>query len=351
MEENPSSPSSSEMKLQEFDYHLPPELIAQRPAEPRDSSRMMVVEVPTGRIIHEVFLNFPEYLRKGDLVVVNNTKVIPARLFGRRDRTGARVEVLLLRKLEPSVWEVMAKPARRVRKGETLTFEGEIKARVLEEKDEGKRIIEFSPELESKLSKVGKVPLPPYIKRPADAEDAVRYQTIFAKEEGSIAAPTAGLHFTERVIKRVRKKAEILEITLHVGEATFRPLKKEEVEENTLPEEVYYISPEASEKLKRALQEGRRVVAVGTTTVRALESAARNNFEPGYHTTSLFIYPGFEFKVISALLTNFHLPRSSLLLLVSAFAGKDLILRAYDLAVQHRYRFYSYGDCMLIIRE
>lgn len=336
------------MKLSEFDYHLPEELIAQHPIEPRDASRMMAVEISSRRIKHDLFINFPEYLKPGDIVVVNNTKVIPARLYGIRKKTGAKVEILLLKRLSEDTWEVMARPARRFKKGEIYLFEGEIEGKVLETGEEGKRIMEFPRDLLKKVLRVGRIPLPPYIKRKADEKDVSRYQTIFAKEEGSIAAPTAGLHFTERVLKRVREKAEILEITLHVGEATFKPLKDEEIERNKLPEEIYYISREASEKLKKALRENRRIIAIGTTTVRALESAAAIGFYPGYHTTSLFIYPGYRFQAVKALLTNFHLPRSSLLLLVSAFAGRDLILKAYNIAVKEKYRFYSYGDCMFL---
>ncbi len=308
---------------------------------------MMVLERSAAKIIHDRFYNFPSYLRRGDLVVINITRVIKARLIGRRS-TGGRVELLLLRKKGENLWETLGKPARRLKKGEKLSFGPGLEALVAEEGQAGKRLVRFLFPVEKELDKIGRVPLPPYIKRKPLPEDEERYQTVFAKEGSSVAAPTAGLHFNEEILRRIREKAEMVEIVHNVGEATFRPLLKEEVEENRLPAEEYYISEKASLQLRRAKQQGRRIVAVGTTVVRALESAYSHDFSPGSHFTELFIYPGYKFQVVDALFTNFHLPRSSLILLVSAFAGKDFLLKAYREAVEKEYRFYSYGDCMFI---
>ncbi len=309
---------------------------------------MMVLYREEERIIHDRFLNFPSYLKEGDVLVINVTKVIKARLLGRKP-TGAKVEILLLRKLGKNLWEALTRPARRLRKGDRVIFTRGREAEISQEGEGGKRIVEFLFPLERELDRLGRVPLPPYIRREPLPEDEERYQTIYAREGRSVAAPTAGLHFSREILNEVKKKAEVIEIVHNVGEATFRPLTKEVVEENSLPPEEYYISPEASLGLKKAVEEGRRIIGVGTTVVRALESAYAHGFSPGSHFTDLFIYPGYEFKVIKGLLTNFHLPRSSLILLVSAFAGREFLLRAYRLAVEEKYRFYSYGDCMLIL--
>ncbi len=309
---------------------------------------MMVLYREGERIIHDRFLNFPSYLKEGDVLVINVTKVIKARLLGRKP-TGARVEILLLRKLGDNLWEGLTRPARRLRKGDRVIFARDREAEIRQEGEGGKRSIEFFFPLEMELDKLGRVPLPPYIRREPLPDDEERYQTIYAKEGRSVAAPTAGLHFSQEILTEVKKKAEVIEIVHNVGEATFRPLTKEVVEENFLPPEEYYIYPEASRGLKKAVEEGRRIIAVGTTVVRALESAYSHGFSPGSHFTDLFIFPGYEFKAVKGLLTNFHLPRSSLILLVSAFAGREFLLRAYRLAVEEKYRFYSYGDCMLIL--
>ncbi len=309
---------------------------------------MMVLRRESGEIFHDRFKNFPSYLRKGDLLVINVTKVIKARLYGRKS-TGAKIEVLLLRKTGENLWEALTKPAKRLKKGDRVSFAPGLEAEIAGEGEAGKRIIKFHFPIERELDKIGRVPLPPYIKREPLPEDEERYQTVFAREGASVAAPTAGLHFNQEILQKVREKAEIVEIVHNVGEATFRPLLKEEVEENRLPAEEYYISEKASLQLQRAKKEGRRIVAVGTTVVRALESAYSHGFSPGSHFTDLFIYPGYKFQVVDVLFTNFHLPRSSLILLVSAFAGRDFLLRAYREAVEKKYRFYSYGDCMLIL--
>lgn len=336
------------MKLSDFDFELPGELIAQKPPKKRGSSRMMVLYRDKREIEHSAFRRFPEYISEEDVIVINVTRVIKARLIGHRP-TGGRVEILLLQPLKDNLWEALGKPGRRLRKG-TIVFFGEGKEAYIEEDGKfGKRVVRFNFDLEAELDKIGRVPLPPYIRREPSPEDEDRYQTIFAKEGRSVAAPTAGLHFTREILEELRKKAQIVEIVHNVGEATFRPLQGEDVEKNRLPSEEYYISPEASEALKNAVKEGRRIIAIGTTVVRALESAVSHNFSHGSHFTELFIYPGFHFRVVKALLTNFHLPRSSLVLLVSAFAGREFLLKAYHEAIREKYKFYSYGDCMLII--
>ncbi len=336
------------MKLSDFDFELPEELIAQEPPAERGASRMMVLHRDGNRIEHSEFRKFPDYVQEGDLVVINVTRVIKARLIGQRT-TGGKVEILLLRRLEKNLWEALGKPGRRLRKNTVILFGDDKEALIEAEKEMGKRLVRFKFDIEKELDKIGRVPLPPYIRREPSPEDEKRYQTVFAKEGSSVAAPTAGLHFTEEVLEKIKEKADVVEIVHNVGEATFRPLQGEEVERNRLPEEEYYISPASSEALRRAMQEGRRIIAVGTTVVRALESAVFHDFTPGSHFTELFIYPGYHFRVVKAMLTNFHLPRSSLVLLVSAFAGRDFLLSAYREAIKEKYRFYSYGDCMFII--
>ncbi len=308
----------------------------------------MVLKRRGQKILHDNFKNFPDYIEEGDLIVINVTRVIKARLYGRKS-TGAKIEVLLLRKREENLWEALVRPARRLKRGDRLTFAPGLEAEITKEEEGGKRVVKFHFPLERELDKIGRVPLPPYIKREPLPEDEERYQTVFAREGASVAAPTAGLHFTREVLEKVREKAQVVEIVHNVGEATFRPLTRQKVEENELPAEEYYISEESSRILKKAVEEKRRIITVGTTVVRALESAASHGFAPGAHFTDLFIYPGYQFQVVDALLTNFHLPRSSLILLVSAFAGRDFLLRAYREGVEKKYRFYSYGDCMLIL--
>ena len=421
------------MRVRDFDFDLPTDLIAQRPLGRRDDSRMMVVRRSDGAILHKSFRDFPDFLNAGDLLVLNDTKVIPAKAWGKRGQ--ALVEFLFIKEREPGAWEVLCKPARRIRNGDKIIFDEEFEAEAVDEGDGGRRILRFSvPDVLGRLKKIGFAPLPPYIKRKkADAatrsEDLARYQTVFAASEGAIAAPTAGLHFTPEILEGFRSSGVgVAQVTLHVGLATFQPMRVERLEDHRMLEETYSISETAAFEINRAKSEGRPVVAVGTTVVRTLESAAhvlryqsgpqhdgeipphpplekggspsppsdgdsisrasllpfdkggkggfyrsaedsrmdhaeigrplsgpdhegtdRCPVRPGERRTALFIHPGFEFRVVDRLLTNFHLPKSTLLLLVSAFAGRDLILVAYREAVRERYRFFSYGDCMLIL--
>ncbi|MDK2856473.1 MAG: S-adenosylmethionine:tRNA ribosyltransferase-isomerase [Bacillota bacterium] len=341
------------MRLEEFDYELPPELIAQTPLDRRDESRLLVLERRSGKIEHRVFHDLPAYLRPGDVLVLNDTRVLPARLIGRRSRTGGKVEVLLLRELGSGQWETLVKPGRRCPEGEELVFGGgKLTGRVLSRTQEGGRVIAFSlhgPKFLETLNEIGKVPLPPYIH--TELKDQERYQTVYARHLGSAAAPTAGLHFTPELLKSIEARGiSILYLTLHVGLGTFRPVREERIEDHRMHEEYYVVRPEVAEAVNAAKKEGRRVVAVGTTVVRTLESAGRSGeVKAGADWTDLFIYPGFEFRIVDALVTNFHLPKSTLLMLVSAFAGREKILRAYQEAVKERYRFFSFGDAMLII--
>jgi len=343
------------MRIEEFDYHLPRELIAQFPLAERDRSRMLVLSREKGEIIHSYFYHLPSFLRAGDLIVVNDTRVIPARLIGRRRKTGSKVELLLLREKERNQWIVLGKPGKRLKPGDEIVFgEGELIAKVVASGERGERevIFSYSGDLYSIIEKIGHTPLPPYIKRDDLPEDRERYQTLFASSPGAVAAPTAGLHFTKGVVnKLIEMGVELASITLHIGPGTFRPLTEEETKKGELPPEYYRISPETAEKVKRALSQGRRVIAVGTSTVRTLEGVFKERGEivPSSGWCSLFIRPGFRFEVISGLLTNFHMPRSSLLLLVAAFAGGELTKKAYEEAVANKYRFLSYGDCMLIL--
>jgi S-adenosylmethionine:tRNA ribosyltransferase-isomerase len=346
------------MNIQEFDFDLPPELIAQRPAARRDDSRMMVVDRTAGRISHRMFRDLPDWLRGDEILVLNDAKVIPAKAWGKRG--AATVEFLFLKEIEPGLWDVLCKPARRIRPGDEIVFADDLKGTAelpAPGWDEGRRRIRFGmPDVPGRLKRIGFAPLPPYIKR-AKADrgererDLDRYQTVFASREGAIAAPTAGLHFTPEVLERIRAKGvESARVTLHVGLATFQPMRTDRIEDHRMLEESYDVPGEAADALNRAKAGGRPVLAVGTTVVRTLESAGRSGWlAPGPGATSLFITPGFEFKIVDRLLTNFHLPRSTLLLLVSSLAGRDLILSAYREAVRERYRFFSYGDCMLIL--
>jgi len=344
------------MQISEFDYDLPKELIAQHPLPERDASRMMVVLRKEGRILHSRFSEFPGYLQKGDVLVLNNTKVIPAKVWGNKDEI--EVEFLFIKEREKGIWEVLCRPAKKIKAGDRITFAPDFEATVIEGGEEGRRLLIFSDaDILGRLQKIGFAPLPPYIKRKKTnaglrPDDLERYQTVFAEKEGAIAAPTAGLHFTPQILDLIRNKGvQIEQVSLHVGLATFQPMRVERIEEHKMLEETYAISEHAAEAINRAKVESRPVVAVGTTVVRTLESAYRANggIRPGTNNTSLFIYPGFEFQVVDRLLTNFHLPKSTLLMLVSAYAGRDLILSAYKEAVRERYRFFSYGDCMLII--
>jgi S-adenosylmethionine:tRNA ribosyltransferase-isomerase len=343
------------MLVSDFDYHLPAGLIAQRPLPRRDDSRMMVVRRQEREIIHSCFKHLPQYLGAGDVLVLNNTKVIPAKVWAKVD--GREVEFLLLKEKQKGAWEVLCRPARRVRPGMTVVFSPGFEARVAGMGPRGKRWLCFSSgDVWEEMRRVGYAPLPPYIKRRRDdlrlrAYDLERYQTVFARREGAIAAPTAGLHFTPETLIDLRGKGvEVCSINLEVGQATFQPVDTERVEDHRMLSEHYAISPGAASMINRAKSDGRPVLAVGTTVVRALESAWQaGRARSGGRATDLFISPGFTFRVVDRLLTNFHLPKSTLLILVSAFAGRELILEAYAEAVRERYRFYSYGDCMLIL--
>jgi len=351
------------MHISEFDFALPDELIAQEPIEPRDGSRMLVVDRKAQNYRDGSFAEFPTFFESGDVVVLNNTKVFPARLLGHRlvnGERGAQVEALLVKKIsaEANEWEVLAKPGRSLKPGAELEFgNGRLKGVVTGIVEEGRRLIRFESEenFDSLIDEIGNSPLPPYIKREQSEErrlDEPRYQTIFAKQRGAIAAPTAGLHFTPQIFDKLQERGVgIVEITHHVGYATFQPVRVEQIEQHRIAAESYEISPSAADKLNMAHRSGKRIVSIGTTSVRALESATGENgtIIPKRSNTELFIYPGYKFRTVDALLTNFHLPQSSLLMLVSAFAGKDLVLAAYRHAVEQRYRFYSYGDCMLMI--
>jgi S-adenosylmethionine:tRNA ribosyltransferase-isomerase len=351
------------MLVSDFDYDLPERLIAQHPVDQRDRSRLLFLDRSTAELADASFDQLPDFLRPGDLLVVNNTRVFRARLLGRRLRTGsegsmmpgARVEVFLVRQIEPLVWEALVRPGRAMPAGALMEFAaGKLSAVVMERRDEGRRVIRFeaSGDISSLIDSIGHTPLPPYIKRDQeDLLDSERYQTVYAKRSGAVAAPTAGLHFTPDLLARLRDRGvEIVEITLHVGYGTFQPVRASRVEDHRVEQENYFIEAEACRQLNSALAEGRRVIAVGTTTTRALESWALGpRAEAAGLETDLFIYPGFHFKVISGLITNFHLPRSSLLMLVSAFAGRENVLRAYRHAVERGYQFYSYGDAMLIL--
>jgi S-adenosylmethionine:tRNA ribosyltransferase-isomerase len=345
------------MLISDFDYELPEELIAQHPLEQRDAARMLVVNRAEGRWDDSRFAELPTYIRAGDVIVINNTRVFPARLLGLRESSGGRVELFLIREIEPLVWETLARPARRLQMGARVSFgDGRLKAVVLELFDDGRRVVRFDCDgsFDDAIEGIGQTPLPPYIKRDgADSgEDRERYQTVYARKRGAIAAPTAGLHFTPRVMSELKARgAEVIEITLHVGYGTFEPVRAEDLSEHRVAPEQYEITEEAAEAINAGRARGNRIIAIGTTTTRALESAVdgEGRVRAGKRMAQLTITPDYGFRTVDSLLTNFHLPRSSLLVLVSAFAGRDLVLAAYAHAVQARYRFYSYGDCMLII--
>ncbi len=343
------------MLISDFDYNLPQKLIAQEPLPQRAESRMMILDRKKGQVIHSRFKELYSYLNKGDVLVLNNAKVIPAKVWGEKE--GKELEFLFLRECRKGLWEVLCRPARKVKLGDVISFSPGFEGKIIKVESEGKRVIQFSCEdVLSKLKKMGFAPLPPYIKRKKkNAEfkelDLERYQTVFAQKEGAIAAPTAGLHFTPQTLERIKaEEVTIAYISLDVGLATFQPVRVERVEEHKMCEESYSIGPAASQVINSTKEKSRSVVAVGTTSVRALESAFKEGKTwPGKSSTRLFIYPGYTFKVVDRLLTNFHLPRSTLLMMVAAFAGLDFIKKAYAEAIRQKYRFYSYGDCMLII--
>ena len=339
------------MKKQDFYFALPQELIAQEPLKDRASSRLLVLN-KQGEIEHKTFWNILDYLKKGDCLVLNDTKVLPARLIGQKKDTGAKIEVLLLTRKEKNQWETLVKPGKKARIGDKIIFgNGKLKAEVLEIIEGGNRIIQFDYDgiFEEILDELGQMPLPPYITH--DLEDKNRYQTVYAKQEGSAAAPTAGLHFTPELLKEIQKKGvSIAHITLHVGLGTFRPVKTENIVEHEMHSEYYIVEQEQADKINQAKKKGGRIIAVGTTSTRTLESIANKNgfVKAASGWTNIFIYPGYHFKIIDCLITNFHLPESTLIMLVSALAGKENVLHAYEVAVKERYRFFSFGDAMLV---
>ena len=341
------------MKKSDFYFDLPQELIAQDPLEDRAGSRLLVLDRRTGAVSHHVFREIVDYLTPGDCLVLNNTKVIPARLLGEREGTGAHVEVLLLKRREADVWETLVKPGKKCKPGTRLSFgDGRLKAQVLETVEEGNRLIRFEYRgiWEEVLDQLGEMPLPPYITH--RLEDRNRYQTVYARYEGSAAAPTAGLHFTDELLKRIEGKGvDLAYVTLHVGLGTFRPVKEENVLEHHMHSEYYRISEEAAGKINRAKQAGGQIICVGTTSCRTVESSAdeTGTVHAGSGDTDIFIYPGYRFKVLDALITNFHLPESTLVMLVSALAGRENVLAAYREAIRERYRFFSFGDAMFIL--
>lgn len=343
------------MKTSDFYYDLPPELIAQDPLEDRSASRLMVLHRRSGRWEHRHFTDLVDYLRPGDCLVRNNTKVIPARLFGVKEDTGAAIELLLLKRREKDVWETLVKPGRKARTGVRIQFgEGLLQGEITDVLEDGNRLIRFRYEgiFEEILDQLGQMPLPPYITH--KLKDKNRYQTIYAKYEGSAAAPTAGLHFTEELFQKLQEKGVLVaNVTLHVGLGTFRPVKVEDVAEHHMHSEFYQVEPEEAKKINDARAAGGRIVCVGTTSCRTIESAAdeKGILHAGQGDTEIFIYPGYRFKMMDVLITNFHLPESTLLMLVSALAGKEQIMAAYEEAVKERYRFFSFGDAMLILDD
>lgn len=346
------------MRIDDFDYQLPEGLIAQRPSEKRDICRLMVVNRQKKSVDHKHFYDILDYLHEGDCLVLNNSKVLPARLFGVKEGTGAKVEFLLIKRIEGDKWETMVRPGKRLKPGDRVTFGDHFSADILDYSEDGTRIVEFDYEgiFMERLEELGKMPLPPYIDRESTADDKDMYQTVYCKEEGSVAAPTAGLHFTEELLKKAEAKGvRLAYVTLHVGIGTFRPVKCENVEDHHMHFEEYFVDEETANVINDTILKGGRIVSVGTTSTRTLESAAyfdeksgRYLVKAGAGSTGIFIYPGYTFKVVEALITNFHLPKSTLLMLISALYDREKILEAYEIAVQEKYRFFSYGDAMLI---
>ncbi|SHE84362.1 tRNA preQ1(34) S-adenosylmethionine ribosyltransferase-isomerase QueA [Caloramator proteoclasticus] len=340
------------MNVKDFYFDLPEELIAQTPIEPRDMSRLMVLDKKTGEIEHRIFRDIIEFLNEGDCLVLNNSRVIPARLFGVKEDTGANVEFVLLKRIDKDKWETLVKPGKKARIGSKFIFgDGELRCEVLDNTESGGRIIEFKYEgvFEQILDRLGNMPLPPYIK--AELKDRERYQTVYSKVEGSAAAPTAGLHFTNELLEKIKNKGvKIAYLTLHVGLGTFRPVKVENIEEHKMHSEFYMIDEENAKIINNTKKNGKRIIAVGTTSCRTLETASDENgyVKPQSGWTDIFIYPGYNFKCVDCLITNFHLPESTLIMLVSALAGREKVLNAYNTAVREKYRFFSFGDAMFI---
>ncbi|MCQ2551059.1 MAG: tRNA preQ1(34) S-adenosylmethionine ribosyltransferase-isomerase QueA [Clostridia bacterium] len=346
------------MDINQFDYNLPKELIAQKPTEQRDMSRLMVIHRTSGEIEHRHFHHILEYLKPTDCLVMNNSKVLPARLFGVKEGTGAKIEFLLIKRIEGDTWETMVRPGRRMKIGDSVIFSDDFKATATGYGDDGTRIVEFNYDgiFLERLEELGKMPLPPYIERESELEDKDRYQTVYAKDEGSVAAPTAGLHFTQEILDKAKDMGVKLEyVTLHVGIGTFRPVKVDKIEDHHMHFEEYYVNEETAKSINETILAGGRVVSVGTTSTRTLESAAyldeasgKYLVKAGAGNTGIFIYPGYKFKIVDSLITNFHLPKSTLLMLISALYDREKILDAYKIAVEERYRFFSYGDAMFI---
>ena len=340
------------LKTSDYYFDLPKELIAQDPLEDRSASRLLVMDRQTGATSHHIFKEICSFLKPGDCLVLNNTKVIPARLLGAKEDTGAAVEILLLKRMENDVWETLVKPGKKLRPGAKVVFgDGRLRAEILDVEEDGNRLVKFFYDgiWEEVLDSLGEMPLPPYITH--KLQDKNRYQTVYAKHDGSAAAPTAGLHFTPELLEEIKKKGvHIAHVTLHVGLGTFRPVKVEDVTDHHMHSEFYIVEPEQAELINRVKKEGGKIVAVGTTSCRTLESATDENgiLKAGSGWTDIFIYPGYPFKMIDRLITNFHLPESTLMMLVSALAGKDKIMAAYEEAVKERYRFFSFGDAMFI---
>lgn len=345
------------MNINEFDYHLPQELIAQKPADKRDASRLLVVHRDTGETEHRHFHDILDYLRPGDCLVLNDSKVLPARLFGIKEGTGAKVEFLLIKRIQGDIWETMVRPGKRLKPGDTVIFSPDFKARITDYGEDGTRLAEFQYQgiFMERLEELGKMPLPPYIERESDLEDKDRYQTVYCREEGSVAAPTAGLHFTEELLAQAEEKGvKIAYVTLHVGIGTFRPVKCENIQDHQMHFEEFHITRENAEIINKAKAAGGRILSVGTTSTRTLESAAVEKdgdyfIEECSGNTGIFIYPGYRFKIVDCLITNFHLPKSTLLMLISALYDREKILNIYEMAVEEKYRFFSYGDAMLIL--
>ena len=348
------------MHINDFDYELPKELIAQTPAEKRDSSRLLVVHRETGEVEHKHFYDIIDYLKPTDCLVLNNSKVLPARLFGVKEGTGAKVEFLLIKRIEGDTWETMVKPGKRLKVGDSVSFSDDklFRAVIKDYGEDGTRIVEFEYEgiFLERLEELGQMPLPPYIERDNNKDDKDRYQTVYCKNEGSVAAPTAGLHFTQELLEKARAKGvKIAYVTLHVGIGTFRPVKVEKIEDHHMHFEEYFVDEENAAIINEAIKAGSRIISVGTTSTRTVESAAEFDEESGKYlvkagsgSTGIFIYPGYEFKIIKSLITNFHLPKSTLLMLISALYTREDILRVYETAVKEEYRFFSYGDAMFI---
>ena len=347
------------MKISDFDYELPAELIAQRPTEKRDVCRLMVMDRAKGSIEHKHFYDILDYLNRGDCLILNNSKVLPARLFGEKEGTGAKIEFLLIKRIEGDRWETMVKPGKRLKPGDSVSFGDSFRAEIVDYGPDGTRIVDFKYEgiFMERLEELGKMPLPPYIERESTLEDKDMYQTVYCKEEGSGAAPTAGLHFTDELLKKAEEKGvKLAYVTLHVGIGTFRPVKCENVEDHSMHFEEYFIDEENAALINDTIRKGGRIISVGTTSTRTVESAAyfdeelgRYQVAAGSGNTDIFIYPGYKFKIIEALITNFHLPKSTLLMLISALYDREKILEAYEIAVKEKYRFFSYGDACLII--